>query len=147
MTQASVLENAGGKRGMLPKTAEVTRLRWWMLLLLALVSVGVYANSLRNGFALDDTAIVECNDRVNSLEWTQIWKENYWPAEDGAAPDVLYRPLTLWSYLATHAMAPDAVWALHLGNVLLHALVTVMSALLAWRIFGSRAVAILTGLF
>jgi protein O-mannosyl-transferase len=126
--------------------ASVTRIGRWILLALALVSVGVYANSLVNGFALDDVAIVEHNDNVNSLEWTRIWTENYWPKQEGSAPDILYRPLTLWSYLATHALAPGALWTYHLGNVLLHALVTVMSAILAWRIFGNRWVAALAGL-
>ncbi len=77
-----------------------------MLLLLALIAAGVYGNSLRNGYAFDDVTIIQNNQRVVDLSWTEIWATNYWPLVDGFQPDVLYRPLTMWSYLANEAMAP-----------------------------------------
>lgn len=115
------------------------------LLLVALVAGGVYFNSLRNGFALDDTAIIQYNSSVVTRDWIQIWSQNYWPAGE-TTPDVLYRPLTIWSYLANEALAPGAAWAFHLVNVLLHVLVTLMCMSLAWRVCRSRGVAIVAGL-
>jgi len=115
-------------------------------LLLAILGMLAYANSVTNGFAFDDVAVVQFSDRVQHLEWTLIWHSNYWDSKGGPQIDALYRPLTLWTYLASQAMAPGAAWPHHVGNVLLHGLVTVMGTLLAWRIFGSRGVAILTGL-
>jgi hypothetical protein len=122
------------------------RIPWWVLLLLALVSIGVYANSIANDFTYDDIAIVRDNVNVQDLNWTQIWSDNYWQMKEGYPPDVLYRPLTIWSYLANQATTPGAAWAFHLTNVLLNALVVVMVALLAWRIFGNRTIAVLAGL-
>jgi tetratricopeptide (TPR) repeat protein len=126
--------------------AEARPLAWWTLLLLAIAAFAVYANSLKNGFALDDLAIVQGNDHVINLHWLQIWVDNYWPRQNGLPPDILYRPLTIWSYLATHAFFSNAAWVFHLGNVLLHALVTVMVAVLAQRLVGSRPIAFITGL-
>src|SRR5271170_568203 len=123
------------------------RPQWWWLLILALVAIGVYANSVRNEFAFDDVGIVQDNDHVRNLDWVQIWSDNYWPLHNGVFPDVLYRPLTIWSYLANQALTPGASWAFHLTNVLLNALLVVMVALLAWRIFARRSVAILSALF
>jgi len=121
--------------------------RAWALALVALAAGGVFANSIVNGFALDDVAIVQHNPHVLNLEWTTIWAANYWPTDNGPT-DVLYRPLTIWSYLANHALTPvvTGAWAFHLVNILMHMLVSVMVTVLAWRIFRSRAVAIVTGI-
>jgi tetratricopeptide (TPR) repeat protein len=121
------------------------KLRWWMYLLLFAAAVGVYFNSLKNGFSLDDVAIVQVNEHVTGLHWAEIWGDNYWPKQDGVAPDVLYRPLTIWTYLANEAVAPGEAWGFHLTNVILHGVATVLVAALAWRVFGKRGVAVLTG--
>ncbi|HUO08612.1 MAG TPA: hypothetical protein VM008_09960 [Phycisphaerae bacterium] len=118
---------------------------WWMLLLIGLLAAGVYANSLKNGFAFDDVAIVENNTHVLDLDWVGIWTDNYWPKANGINPDSLYRPLTLWTYLANQAITPGIAGAFHATNVLLHALVTVLASILAWRLIGNRWAAVLTG--
>ena len=117
-----------------------------MLAAVALIAVAVYVNSAWNGFAFDDTAIVGGNVNVVDLQWTRIWQDNYWAKHDGIQPDSLYRPLTLWSYLANQALLPGAAWAFHLVNVALHALVSVLVVLFAWRIVGDRNIAVVTGL-
>jgi len=117
--------------------------RWWMLLLLASLAVGVYANSIPNGFAYDDCGIIQGNHFVNNLEWAEIWHSNYWPATEGPG-DLLYRPLTIFSYLANHALNPEP-WTFHLVNVLLHGLVTVLATILTWRLLRNRWMALLAG--
>jgi hypothetical protein len=114
--------------------------------LVALLAAIVYANSLNNRFAFDDVGIVEKNPHVIDLQWTAIWHSNYWPTVEGVQPDALYRPLTLWTYLANQAIAPGVAWPFHLVNVLLHCLVTVLMMALAWRILGDRLVAIIAGI-
>jgi len=141
-TLAIPLSRPGGKA----PAPDARPLPFWTLILLAIVALAVYGNSLKNGFTLDDVAIVQINEHVNNLDWTQIWSDNYWPKQDGVAPDILYRPLTIWSYLATRAVSPEGAWAFHLGNILLHALVTVMASVLAQRIFANRPIAWITGL-
>ena len=121
-------------------------LTWWMLLAVALLSIGVYANSIPNGYAFDDVAIVEGSRHVVNLQWSAIWFDNYWPKSDGIQPDILYRPITLWTYLANQALLPGAAWGFHLTNVLLHALVSVLITIFTWRLVGERRVAFLSGL-
>jgi protein O-mannosyl-transferase len=118
---------------------------WWVYLLLAILSIGVYANSIVNSFALDDVAVIQENDNVRHLEWTAIWTSNYWNSDHSPAVDILYRPLTMWSYLANQAITPNNPSPFHGVNILLHALVTCMGMALTWRLFGSRAIAIVTG--
>ncbi len=89
--------------------------RWWMLVLIALIAGAVYLNSLPNKFAFDDCGIIERNHYVTDLEWTAIWSNNYWPSPEGPC-DLLYRPLTIFSYLANHALAP-APRANHAGTI------------------------------
>ncbi len=128
------------------RTADHHRPAWWMLALVALLAFAVYANSITNGFSFDDIAIVRDSQHVVNLEWTAIWYDNYWPRTEGVQPDILYRPITLWSYLANEALFPGAAWAFHLVNVSLHALVSVLLTLLAWRLIGDRRVALITGI-
>lgn len=88
-------------------------------------AIGVYANSLANGFALDDVFIILTNARVHQLaDQTAIWLTPYWPAfgrELGA-----YRPLTIFAYALEWAAAGGAAWVFHLCNVALHATASVL---------------------
>jgi len=116
-----------------------------MIALLGALAVGVYANSLCNDFAFDDLAIVQNNPHVVDLQWTTIWTDNYWPRTEGIQPDTLYRPLTLWTYLANQALTPGVPWPFHLVNIILHGLVTMLVGVLAWRLLGDRRVALVAG--
>jgi hypothetical protein len=118
----------------------------WILVLVGVLAAGVFANSLRNGFAYDDVTIVKDNRHVVDLEWTTIWTDNYWPRVNGMMPDQLYRPLTLWSYLANQSLAPGVAWPFHAVNIALHALVSVLVCVLTWRIFGHRWIALIAGI-
>ncbi len=121
------------------------RLACWMLLCVGLLGFLVYFSSLASTYAYDDVAIAHDNVHVQELDWTGIWTDNYWPKKEGVIPDALYRPITLWSFLANQATTPDFPWAFHLTNVILHAIVAMLVSLLAWRFTASRAVALLAG--
>ena len=115
------------------------------LLLVALLSLAVYANSLPNGFTLDDLGIISHNPNVTQTQWTRIWVDNYWPSSEGPS-DILYRPLTLATYLLQWATTGEQTWPFHAVNVLLHTLVSLMVTVLAWRLFRQRSIALLAGL-
>ena len=131
----------------LPATGPSRLMQFGVLASVALLALGVYANSVGNGFALDDVGIITNHSSVQQHEWLRIWTENYWPCPEGA-PDLLYRPLTIFSYLCNHALNGDVTWPYHAVNVALHALVSVMVTLLAVRLLGNwRAAAIAGVLF
>lgn len=145
MNTPTVLVHSPADASPLQRLVRHAKRPWVQLVLVALLAFAVYANSIPNGFVLDDCGIIDSNPSVTELEWSRIWAENYWPSPEGPL-DILYRPLTIFTYLCNHAIAGKATWAYHLVNVLLHALVSVMVALLAQRLFASWPVAVITGL-
>ncbi len=98
----------------------------WPLLIVA-VAVAVYSNSIPNGFALDDVPLVRDNEQLDSLsKIPQLLTSPYWPEEGGSSG--LFRPVTMISYALNRALGGGSPFSFHAGNVLLHALVS----LLAW---------------
>jgi len=87
----------------------------------AVVAVLVFANSLSNGFALDDIPLVRDNPGIHSLSGLpSLFARGYWPGDAAAG---LYRPLTLASLALNRALTGPGAWGFHAGNVLLHGLV------------------------
>lgn len=102
-------------------------------LLSAAVAAVVYLNSLANGFALDDAAIVQLNDRVhNVLDLREIWLTPYWPV-DGRELG-LYRPATIFLFALQWAAGNGDPWIFHAVNIAMHAAVTVLVFLLLERL-------------
>jgi tetratricopeptide (TPR) repeat protein len=102
-----------------------------------LAAVATFANSLFNGFALDDNAIIAENPRVHQLEdQSAIWLTPYWPTFGRTLG--LWRPLTIFGYSVQWALGDGAPWVFHAVNVSLHALASVLVFLLL-RALTSRA--------
>ncbi len=101
----------------------------------ALAAVAVYANTLLNGFAYDDGAIIRDDARVHGLgQLGAIFSGPYWA--DYGRELGLYRPLTTLGFALQWAMGGGAPWVFHLGNILLHAAVCVLLFLLLDRLAG-----------
>jgi hypothetical protein len=95
-----------------------------------ILGFAVYAASLRNGFAYDDVAVVQTDDRVKQFLIEPIFSKPYW-ATPGFA---LYRPLVTLSFAVDWAISGgDPAW-FHAVNALWHALASMMVfvLLLAW---------------
>lgn len=97
-------------------------------LAVGLVGAAVYANTLSNGFALDDVPLVRDNAAVRSLaRLPRLLAEPYWPPEMGGAGPGLYRPVTLASLAVNRALTGAEPLGFHWGNLLLHAWVSVLA--------------------
>lgn len=117
----------------------------WILALVFLAGVLVYANSLSNGFTFDDKVIVEHNPKIRSLDrLPEIWSSPYWPRHRYIQN---YRPLTLTTYALNYAVHGVAPFGFHLVNVILHGLVSAMVVALAFRLGLPPAASALAGLF
>lgn len=104
---------------------ERTFARW--PLLVAAVAVLVHLDTLGNGFALDDVALVAQNPAIVSpTRIPRLLVEPY--ADLGGGHAGLYRPATTISLAINRALTGAGPFGFHLGNVLLHAGV----AALAW---------------
>ena len=92
--------------------------------LLVLVAAASYGNSLGNGYAYDDNEIVLRNPTVTQGDFPAAMAGPYWPQAAGGGG--LYRPITILSFTAEWAAFGDSPFAFHLGNVLFHAVVTLL---------------------
>lgn len=104
-------------------------------LILILITVLIYVNSLKCGFVYDDRrAILENRDVVPSVDSSSVlegarsflflWTNDYWGNPmHSAGSHKSYRPLVILSYKIQSILLPfDALW-FHLINVILHTLV------------------------
>lgn len=101
------------------------RRRYAVPLLLALLTLLVYANSFPGAFIQDDLHIVKNNPLVADLDLIRIFTSDYWL---GLEHTGLYRPLTILSLALNRLLLGESVWGFHLVNVVLHA----VNAILLW---------------
>ena len=107
------------------------------VLAVVLAALAVYINSLWNGFAYDDTWIIERNTRVHQLtDMKAIWLTPYWPSFGSQLG--LYRPFAIFAYAVEWAIGGGAPWIFHLVNVVLHAAVSALVFLLTEKLFRFR---------
>lgn len=105
----------------------------------AVVAFTVYANSIPNGFAYDDAAVILKNERVHGLSrWAEVVTSPWWPA--GNARDLgLYRPVTSLSFALDWALWNGSPHGFHLTNALAHVAVTLLLLALLLGIFRPAA--------
>jgi len=106
-------------------------------LAVVLLAVGLYANSVGGGFALDDQSAVLDDPKVHSIaRLPEIFTSDYWEPTVRAG---LYRPLVKLSFVIDYAIGGTNPLGYHLVNVALHAVVCVLVLVLARRVSGGDA--------
>ena len=116
-----------------------------LLLLLALLA---YANSVNGRFVFDDTVIVQGNDSIRGLDpahLKQIFGQHYWKAVESKGG--LYRPVVMLSYAVDYALNGEDPSGYHATNILIHALNGILVFLLLEQLFARRAFSLLSALF
>jgi tetratricopeptide (TPR) repeat protein len=102
-----------------------------------LVAALVFANTIGNGFTLDDVPLVDENPRLESLRHLpDFFVSDYWSHYKDSSG--LYRPLVLTSFALGSALHGPAAWGHHLLNVILHAANCVLVLLLFRRLSEDR---------
>jgi protein O-mannosyl-transferase len=110
---------------------------WLPLLVVAAVSVAVYANTLANGLHVDDQYQIVTNPWVKSLRnLPAIFSSGVWDF-DGRVSSY-YRPMMYVLYSLVYAVAGTAPWAYHLLNILLHAGTAALAFLIAAEMLGAH---------
>jgi protein O-mannosyl-transferase len=115
--------------------------RYALLALPVATAVIVYANSMANGFALDDVLIVRDNPRAHDL-WNirDILLAPYWPL---AGVELgLWRPLTTLAFALQWAVGGGDPAVFHAISIGLHALCTGLVFLLIRRLANDAAAAV-----
>ena len=114
----------------------------------ALLAAACFANSSFNEFAYDDNAIVQFNERIQSLtNFHDIWLRDWWagllednPLDDPAR-DRLYRPLSMYTFAINYAIHGTQPAGYHLFNIALHVATCMLVWSLTRRLFHDDAVA------
>jgi len=112
-------------------------------LIIALIALLVYANSLGNGYVWDDHNVLEANpalqgpplDLFSSIDVTRDYEQLPY-----------YRPLTLMTFLGEERLHGLAPLPMHLVNVLLHALAAFLVFRLALSLCDNVVISALAGL-
>lgn len=107
---------------------------WWPPLLVALVALSTYANSLDNGFVWDDPVIIERQLVVFDSVAAVLSPPRDIPQ---FSPDY-YRPVTIATYLIDRAAGGERPFAFHLSVVVAHAVTAALLWALAAQLLGGR---------
>jgi Flp pilus assembly protein TadD len=108
------------------------------LLLLALLAIAVYANTLRADFTFDDEPDIVKNPVVTARPFDPVGI-----FATPLNPGDLYRPVAVLSYALNYYLTPSDPFAFHAVNLVLHAGVTALVFLLARTLFASARVAVI----
>lgn len=90
----------------------------WRLVLLAAVSLLVYANTLRNSFVFDDEEYIFRNRPVTALSVTGLLRPEKF--------NNVFRPVSMATFAFNWAVGRAHPWGYHLLNILLHLAVTLL---------------------
>jgi len=111
------------------------RVRVLAIVGLTLVAISVYAPALAGGFVWDDQALIVENTSIHS--WTHvgdILSRDFFHLHDDPQPYGYYRPVITLSYLLEYHLWGLRPFGYHATNVLLHAVSTVLVALILRRL-------------
>lgn len=101
-------------------------------ILVGILAGGLYLNTLGNAFVFDDEPAIVANPLIRDLRnLPTIFLTDYWRDPERG---LYYRPLTVASFAVNYALGGLNPLGYHLGNLLLHAGVTLLVYPLALRL-------------
>lgn len=131
----SELPPASGVTDPSPASPPAPTRRWgWALLLPPLVALAVHAGNLRADFMGDDAFLILSNPQITRPGPLSKLLLTDWFNRNAREAIGYYRPLVKASFRATYAWFGANPTAFHAGNILLHALATLMLALVLRRL-------------
>lgn len=110
-------------------------------ILIAVISAGIFLNSLHSGFVYDDIGVIEDNYFIRTLHnIPKTFSKEYFHLSN----ELSYRPLVTLSYFADWAIWQLNPFGYHLTNVILHTINGVILYSLTVRLIRIRSVALLS---
>ena len=118
----------------------------FVIILLCLLCLGSYANSLNSGFIFDDKALIVSNPFVKSQTLpTEIFKKDIFEHLVGKASfGLMYRPMQVLSYWLDHKVWGLKRFGFHLTNLILHLLNGILIYLILLKLFPDPKLAAFT---
>ena len=100
--------------------------------IILIVSFGVYANTLFNGFVYDDVFQVLKNEWIKDVRnIPKILFSNVWSFMEKPVPINYYRPTMHFIYMADYYLFEFKPWGYHLTNIIIHSINCLMVFLIA----------------
>lgn len=90
------------------------------ILIIATLAIGLYLNTLKNGFVYDDGLTIVNNTLIKSLGNVPLLFDK--SAYFNRAGEMSYRPVVTFTYFIDYAVYGLKPWGYHLTNILLHAI-------------------------
>lgn len=90
------------------------------VLIIATIAIGLYSNSLKNGFVYDDKDTILNNTLIKSFDNIPLLFDKI--AYFRRSEEVSYRPVVTFTYFIDDALYGLRPWGYHLTNILLHAI-------------------------
>ncbi len=117
---------------------------WIWPVAIAAVGIGTYWGTLHNDFAIDDRIVVQNNARQwqNDGLWSLL-KRDYW---GDRRMDLLYRPVTMLSYVLNYRVGGERPDGFRAVNIALHVVCCLCLYGLTLAVFGDRRLAGVSGL-
>ncbi|MDO8446165.1 MAG: tetratricopeptide repeat protein, partial [Deltaproteobacteria bacterium] len=86
--------------------------------LIVLLAMGIYVNTLKNGFVFDDKDTIVNNIFIKELNnLPKLFDKDYFKLSG----EISYRPVVTFTYIFEYALFGLKPWGYHLTNILLHA--------------------------
>jgi len=115
----------------------------FLVISLAGLAILPYLNALHAGLVFDDRYLASTHPVIKgAFSLARILTAPYWGEMQGA---MLWRPVTTLSFACDQRIGGGAVWWFHLINLILHATVTILWALLVRRLTGKAGLALVAG--
>jgi hypothetical protein len=90
------------------------------ILIIAVISFALYANTLVNDFVYDDSAQVGKNPWIRDIRYLpDIFTSSVWGFESGSVTSNYYRPMMNVMFMITYIFGLKP-WGFHLVNILFH---------------------------
>ncbi len=90
------------------------------ILLIAIISISIYSNTLKNGFVYDDESTIVKNTLIKDLDnISKLFKNKEYFTTSG---EMSYRPIVTLTYFIDYALYGLKPWGYHLTNLILHAI-------------------------
>ena len=106
----------------------------WALIAAAVIVAVCFANSLPDGFILDDYQIVAINPNIRTIAPLHVLKTPYWGEKSNSG---IYRPLTIFSFSLEYPLWQRWAGGYRMTNLLLHAINGFLVFFLARRLLSS----------
>jgi Tfp pilus assembly protein PilF len=115
-----------------------------LLAFLLILSFGLYANSIFDGFVFDDHPQIEQNPYVHSFKYVGLLLTTPMSLNQGLqAPPNIYRPLTNLLFLCSYKLFGLSPYGFHLVGILLHCVVVWLVFLVGAQLFANESLGLL----